>query len=176
LSTSEEPLDAALVTETRRRVLGLCRLLLGSAMEAEDAASEVFVRIQSAMAEHDRALPFPQWALAIARNHCLDLLRRRRTQGRIFADEDPGATPHPSPAPSPLGQLLSSEERARVRQALDRLPDRERTALVLRYYEEQDYDQIGRVLDLSRQGAATLVFRAKRALREHFARLDAGGS
>jgi RNA polymerase sigma-70 factor, ECF subfamily len=175
MSTLNQPLDAAVVAETRRRVFGLCRLLLGSATEAEDATSQVFVRTQSAMGGYDRTTPFPQWALAIARNHCLDLLRRRRAEARIFTD-DQGREPPPSQAPSALGELLASEEKARVRQALGELHERDRILLVLRYYEEQDYEVIGRVLGLSRQGVATAVFRAKRALREKLSRPDAGGA
>ncbi len=176
MSNRDGPLDVATVTETRRRVFGLCRLLLGSAVEAEDATSEVFVKIQRASADYDRASPLPHWALAIARNHCLDLLRRRRVRARIFTNAEATETTHASHAPSPLGELLASEEKARLREALDVLPERERVALVLRYYEEQGYDEIGLSLGLTRQGVATLVFRAKRALREQFARLEAGGS
>ena len=177
MSTRDEPPDATLMADTRRRVFGLCRLLLVSATEAEDATNGVFVRIQRAMASYDRAIPFSQWALAIARNHCLDLLRRRRVEARIFTHEDEGAdTSRACPAPSPLGELLAGEEKARLREALFCLPERERVALVLHYYEESDYEEIGRVLDLSRQGVATLVFRAKRALREQFERVDKGAS
>lgn len=176
MSTPDQSLDPALLAETRGRVFGLCRLLLGSASEAEDATSEVFVRLQRAQTTYDRALPFSHWALASARHLCLDLLRRRKVQSRIFSDQaDPDLT-HPSPVGSPLGQLLATEDKARLREALSRLPARERVALVLRYYEDKDYDEMGTILGLSKPGVATLVFRAKRALREQFALLEAGGS
>ena len=152
--------------EARRRVFGLCRLLLGSVSSvAEDATGEVFLKAQRAMETYDPAKPLIAWLLAIARNHCLDMLRRRRHESRLFMDEPPADDEHASPAPSPLGELLAAEQRTVVRQAVETLAERYRVALVLHYYEDLNYEEIGRALGLTRQGVATLVFRAKQQLR-----------
>jgi RNA polymerase sigma-70 factor (ECF subfamily) len=145
----------------------LCRLLLGpSTPAAEDATGEVFLKAQRAIGSYDRKMPLVAWLLAIARNHCVDVLRRRSREGRLFAEE-PVADDERLAAqvPSPLGELLASEERALVRRAVAELPERLRLALVLRYYEDLGNEEIGQVLGLTRQGAATLVFRARQQLR-----------
>ena len=63
-----------------RQVRGLCRQLLGSTERAEDATQEAFVRAYRAFAKYDRGQPFGGWIMSIARNHCLDLVRRRSTE------------------------------------------------------------------------------------------------
>ena len=65
-----------------------------------------------------------------------------------------------------LALRVQSRRQTAVRAALDRLPDRHRAPLVLRYFAELDYDTIGQELGLSRSQVASLLFRAKQRLRE----------
>ena len=59
-----------------RRVLGLCRYMLDSRESAEDATSEVFLKLQRSIASYDGSTPFPRWLLRVAGNQCIDVLRR----------------------------------------------------------------------------------------------------
>lgn len=145
------------------RVLGLCLRLLRSREEAEEAAAEAFLRAQRAAERYDGARPFASWVLTIAGRVCIDRLRRRRVERRIFSVV-PAAEPA-GPRPGPLAELLAAEERRRVRGALGELPAPYRSALVLRYYGELTYAEIGEALGVSRNQVATLIFRAKRRLR-----------
>jgi RNA polymerase sigma-70 factor, ECF subfamily len=154
-----------LFREFQPRVLSLCRYLLGSREDAEDAASEVFARLPRSMKTYDATLPFPKWLMSVASHHCVDLLRRRTVEQRIFDASDeqtPEAVAH---RPSPLEELVTAEERGVVRAAIARLPERSRLPLVLRYYNELTYDEIAEALNLSRANVATLIFRAKQELR-----------
>jgi len=162
---------AELYRQFRRRVFGLCQHFLGF-VAAEDASSEVFLRAKRAMSSYDSALPFQRWVLSIAAHHCVDQLRRRRVEQRLF---DPGAVEDAEPAgaePSPLGALLTAEERGAVRAAVERLPERLRLPLVLRYYSELSYEQIAATLGLKRNHVATLIFRGKKELRRALARKE----
>lgn len=147
------------------RVFGLCRYLLGSRAEAEDAASEVFARLPKAMKSYDASLPFPRWLLSVTSHHCVDRLRRRRTEGRIFEPSEADALESPSAQPSPLQELLSAEARDSVRAAIESLSERYRVPLALRYYNDLGYDEIAAALQLTRANVATLIFRAKKELR-----------
>jgi RNA polymerase sigma-70 factor (ECF subfamily) len=148
-----------------RRVLGLCRRLLGSREAAEDAANEVFLKAQRAMGSYNNTLSFSSWLLSIASHHCLDQLRRRRTEQRVF-QQDPEEWDAPqTAAASPLAELLAAEQKAVVRAALDELPEQARVVLVLRYESGFSYDQIAAELGLSRNHVAILIFRAKKRLR-----------
>ena len=155
----------------RPRVRGLCRHMLRSAEAAEDAASEVFLRLRRAIPGYDPAQPFVRWLLSVASHHAIDVLRRRRLEGRLFADgeveglderDDAGGA---GSAPSPLSEVLLAEQKAAVRAALLALPERYRLPLVLRYYGDLPYEEIARQLGLTRNHVATLIFRAKHALR-----------
>lgn len=153
-----------------RRVFGLCRHLLGSPAAAEDATSEVFLRAQRAMKSYDTTLPFPRWLLSIASHYCVDQLRRRRVEQRLFDPAEVEAAEAPAGEPaSPLADLVAAEQHQAVRAAVEDLPERYRLPLVLRYYSELSYEQIAGVLGLNRNHVATLIFRAKQELRRALA-------
>jgi len=147
------------------RVLGLCRYLLGSKAEAEDAASEIFARLPDAMKSYDRTLPFPRWLISVAGHYCLDLLRRRRREQRIFEPREAERAEPAVAAPSPLDAVLLRERKDAVRAAITRLPEHYRVPMVLRYYSELSYDEIAVRLGLSRSHVGIAIFRAKQELR-----------
>ncbi len=147
-----------------RRVFGLCRYMLDSRESAEDATSEVFLKLQRSIESYDGSIPFPSWLLRVAGNQCIDVLRHRK-RGRQVIVEDEAVIEPASPEPSPLGAVLSAEERAQVRDAIARLPENYRVPLVLRYYSELSYDEIAQQLGLQRNYVAALIFRAKQELR-----------
>ncbi len=152
-----------------RRVLGLCLHLLGSREDAEDATSEVFLKVHGALGRYDRSIPFGAWLTSIATNHCLDRLRRRRREGRLFDPEPEEAAPAAG-EPSPLAELMVAEERAAVALAVAALPERYRLPLALRYHAEMSYAEIATRLGLTREQVATSLFRAKERLRRALTR------
>lgn len=154
-----------------RRVFGLCRYMLKSSENAEDATSEVFLKLQRSIDSYDGSIPFPRWLLRIAGNQCIDVLRRKQRGKRVIAEvEDEDAVIDAvSSEPSPLSVVLNTEEKMHVRDTLDRLPQNYRVPLVLRYYSELSYDEIAQQLGLDRNYVATLIFRAKRELRRRLA-------
>jgi RNA polymerase sigma-70 factor (ECF subfamily) len=152
-----------------RRVQGLCRHLLRSAESAEDASSEVFVRVARMLTSYNGSVPFERWLFSIASHHCIDLLRKRQRERRWLGDEDVEALSIAIAADSPLNELIREERREAVREALAQLPGKFRAPLVLRYYGEFSYEEIAQQLHLTRANVATLVFRAKQELRQTLA-------
>jgi RNA polymerase sigma-70 factor (ECF subfamily) len=157
-----------LFRELRPDVLRLCTRLLGP-VDAEDATHEVFQRAQRRLDSYDSAQPFRRWLLSIASHHCIDRLRRRNLEKRLFepggtgdADVEDLAT-HTSSA---LDGIVRGERQAAVQAALDRLPERYRAPLVLRYFTELGYDEIGEELGVARAQVASLLFRGKQRLRD----------
>jgi RNA polymerase sigma-70 factor (ECF subfamily) len=150
-----------------RRVIGLCRYMLGSRESAEDATGEIFLKLQRSIESYDGSIPFPRWLLRVAGNQCIDVLRRRQRGRKVFMDVADGAAvmEAASSEPSPLGAVISMEERVQVRDTIARLPENYRVPLVLRYYSEMSYDEIAQQLDLERNNVAALIFRAKQELR-----------
>ncbi len=154
-----------------RRVLGLCRYMLNSRESAEDATSEVFLKLQRSIASYDASIPFPRWLLRVAGNQCIDALRRRQRGLKVFVEVEEGATvmEAASSGPSPLGAVISTQERAQVRDTIGRLPENYRVPLILRYYGELSYDEIAQELGLEKNYVAALIFRAKQELRRRLA-------
>ena len=155
-----------------RRVFGLCRYMLDSVESAEDASSEVFLKMQRSLQSYDGSIPFLSWLLRVAANQCIDVLRRGQRIRKLIVDvqDESAVTDAASSEPSPLRAVISTEERAHVRDCIARLPQSYRVPLVLRYYGELGYDEIARQLGLQRNHVATLIFRAKQELRRKLAR------
>src|SRR5664279_1354556 len=127
-----------------RRVFGLCRYMLDTRESAEDATSEVFLKLQRSIASYDGSTPFHRWLLRVAGNQCIDALRSRKRGRQVIVEAEDGtaAIEAVSSEPSPLGAVLSAEERTKVRDAITRLPENYRMPLVLRYYGELSYDAV----------------------------------
>jgi len=160
---------AELYRRFAQRVLAICRHMLGSRESAEDAASEVFVRLPHSIATYDGSVPFEHWFVRVASNHCVDLLRRRQLQQRWIVDASADTVPAASAWPTPLAEAITAETSARVRRAIERLPAQFRAVLVLRYYSDLSYDEIAQQLRLKKTHVATLIFRAKQELRQALA-------
>ncbi|HTY61520.1 MAG TPA: RNA polymerase sigma factor [Acidobacteriota bacterium] len=165
LMTTEQTF-ADIYQEHHRRVLNLCSYLLNSQNAAEDAAHEIFMRAQRRIETYDPALPFSSWIMKVASNYCIDILRRRGLEKRLFGVDDPESLNLSSTLPSPLSQVLTAEQSKIVRRALASLPDNFRVPIVLAYYNEFNYDQIAAVLQIPRNTVATLLFRGKQLLRQ----------
>ncbi len=154
-----------------RRVFGLCRYMLDSREGAEDATSEVFLKLQHAIESYDGSIPFPRWLLRVAGNQCIDALRRRQRGLKVFVEVEDGAVviQAPSAELSPLGAVISKEERVQVRDTIARLPENYRLPLILRYYSELSYNEIAQQLGVEKNYVAALIFRAKQELRRRLA-------
>src|SRR5881296_1997638 len=157
---------------------GLCRYMLDSRENAEDATSEVFLKLQRSIESYDGSIPFPRWLLRVAGNQCIDALRRQRRGRQVIVEVEDGATvlEAASDEQSPLAAVMSKEDRAQVRDVIAGLPENYRLPLVLRYYSELSYDEIAQQLDLRRNYVAALIFRAKQELRRKLAHRSSGNA
>ena len=84
--TQEESFDELYRTHYRR-VFRLCRKLLGTSDQAEDATQEVFLKAHRAFKSYDREQAFAGWILKIASNFCVDVVRRRTKEQQLFGDQ-----------------------------------------------------------------------------------------
>lgn len=167
-SLDAEPF-AALFDRHRDDLAHLCRRMLDDAASVDDALSEIFLRAHRAHAHYDSARPFKPWLRTLAANHCIDMLRRRRTERALFDAEELDADVAADQAPGVLALLTQREEKTQLLAALDALPAKYRLPLVLRFYRDLDYDAIAEILGVSRGQVGTLLHRAKKRLRASLA-------
>ncbi len=151
------------------RVLGLCRRILGPQGDAEDAAQDVFERGYKQFGKYRTEEPFEPWISTIARNLCIDRLRRRARFAAVFADAGAEPPEAEDPMANGVGGLISAHTATAVCAAVDALPDRYRLPLVLAYYADASYDEIASSLDLQRNHVGVLLLRGKARLREALA-------
>lgn len=147
------------------RVFGLCRRLLNSPQQAEDATQEVFMRAYKNFNKYKSDQPFWQWIAAIANNYCIDLLRKRVRTESLFGDEADELDHLESDNPGTLDNVLSMENVALVNSAIAGLPEKYRVPLILAYFNQSPYDEIATQLDISRNHVGVLLLRAKQQLR-----------
>jgi len=150
----------ALMARKLSRILALARRMLSDPVEAEDVAQEVFVRAwRQAKTWKPGAGKFDTWMHRVALNLCYDRLRRRR--------EDVTAEPPEQidPAPSAEAALVAAAVNGRVRAAVDALPERQRTALILCHYQELSNIEAAELLGISIEAVESLLSRARRALK-----------
>lgn len=151
---------AEIVRRHLPRMVGLARRMLGDATEAEDVAQEVFVRVwKHAAAWKPGQAKFETWMHRVAMNQCLDRLRR---SGRNAGEVSPEA---PDTRASATRALDDRQRRERVRDALQQLPERQRAALVLCYYQERTNIEAAEILGVSVDALESLLSRARRTLK-----------
>jgi len=159
-----------LVEEHKRAVYGLCLRLLTDAEEARDAAQEAFVRAYASLETFDLSQPFAPWVLRIARNHCLDLLRRRipsRARVELDAEGEDGARrdlPDPS-AERADDALERAQTRVTLEAAVAALPPNYREVIQLFHVEQMSYKEIAATLGVPIGTVMTWLHRARSRLR-----------
>lgn len=166
----DRPAFARLVDLHRRSVHGLVFRLLRDPEESRDAAQETFVRAWSAISTYDAAQPFGPWLLRIARNHALDLLRRRVPAGRqvaLDATPEEGAPVHELASDGPAADALleRSQTRATLEAAVAALPANYREVIQLFHVEQLSYKEIAETLDVPMGTVMTWLHRARSKLR-----------
>jgi len=103
----------------------------------------------------------------VAGRHCIDKLRRKKRElNSCVGGTDLTEVPDNS-TPSPLSQILRSEERRQVREQLIRLPEKYKVPLLLRYYKRMTYSEIARTLNRGLPAVKIMIFRAKDQLRRN---------
>ena len=143
-----------------RGLLSLCRHLLRSAEDAEDALQQTFASAFRALPGTDSSLQLKPWLYTIARNRCLSMLRARRelAVGEVESQS------------STVGLSEEVEQRAELRELLadlEHLPEQQKSALVLSELGALDHAHIAQVLDCETKQVKALVFQARSALIEN---------
>jgi len=146
-------------------IFRFCRRALPTREDAEDATTEIFLKVKEKLGQYDAQRPFAAWLYKVSANHCWDILRRRRIR-QDLETEGVETMPLEHPDPNQLDQLIAERSGAQVRTALDALPRRARMALVLRYYSDMSYDEIADTLGVRRAFVGVLLLRARHQLRE----------
>jgi len=159
-----------LLTRYQMDVYNVSLRILRNPADAEDATQDVFLRAFSRLHQYRPTQPFGAWLHGIARNRCLDIIRSRRSLGELGVLDRP-----PTPAEDVEAAAIAQLTSARVRAALDRLTERERSLLVLRYWEDLSTEAVARSLAMTEGAARVALLRARRSLAAALGGEEVGG-
>ncbi len=151
---------AALVRRQLPRVLAVARRMLGSEAQAEEAAQDALLRLWTHAASYQpEKARLSTWLTRITANICLDRLRKKGEESwpENFDIAEPAVQDR---------HVMEDQVAARVNAALQKLPERQRLALILCHYEEMSMAEAAGVMETTAEAVESLLSRARRSLRQ----------
>jgi RNA polymerase sigma-70 factor (ECF subfamily) len=151
-----------LVEKYQDSVINTCYRFLRNKEEAEEVAQDVFLKVYLSFNTYQPKTKFSTWLFKIVVNSCLNKLRDKKKFSLSQLDEDL----HASSENQPDKSLEQEELRMLVRNAVDSLPENQRTVILLNQYEGFSYQDTAKILDCSVSAVESRLFRAKESLKK----------
>jgi RNA polymerase sigma-70 factor, ECF subfamily len=154
-----------LVRKNEDRIYNLCSYMLRDISDAQDAAQDTFIKAYKGLKDFNPEASLSTWLYRIAVNTCLDHQKKSRhdpLEGEVLSEE------FLSYEPSPEDQYQSKKTTETIQTALQKLPEKLRSAIVLREIEELTYEEIALVLETSVGTVKSRISRARDELRVIF--------
>ena len=153
---------AALVRGNMQKVYRSAYAITHNGDDAADIAQETFIRAFRNLARFDETRPFFPWLYRIARNLCINRIQRITRRETSLPEYDIVADSHEGPEAAVVG----ADEKIRVRDAVDRLPEQHRRIIELNHFQELSYREIAEILDIPIGTVMSRLFHARKKLRE----------
>jgi RNA polymerase sigma-70 factor (ECF subfamily) len=164
----------SLVNRQRPRLLRLACRLMGNAAEGEEVLQEGLLRAYRSLATFRAEGDFAAWVRSIVINEALHRLRRRRLQRRLEDFIGRFSPLHPfgwqQLQSQPQQEAERNEQRQKLYQLVDQLPERQRVAVSLRYFEDLSVEEIARITGTGPGTVKTHLVRALHKLRKKLKR------
>ncbi len=162
---------ADIVDLYKDKIYQLCYRMLGNAHEAEDIAQEAFIRAYVNIESFDVNRKFSTWLYRIATNLCIDRLRKRKPNYYLDAEMNDqegldGYTLIPGDERTPESEYLLSETQQTIHYAIEGLPAKYKSVIILRYLQELSLSEISDVLDMPVTTVKTRLHRGREFLRK----------
>ena len=162
-----------LVEKYKQPIINLCWRTLGDSTEAEDMAQNTFVQAHKSAPRYEASAKFSTWLFTIARNLCLNEIRRRSRhpadsldQTYDDSDDQPMHQVEDRRVTAPPDELLRGELEGKVEAAIQSLPENQRTALLLCRQDELSYEEMAKVLDCSVSAVKSLIHRGRETIKQ----------
>jgi len=151
-----------LVTRYKKLIFSVVYNMINDKEEVSDVSQEVFLRIYKALDRYDPKYKFSTWAVRIATNLCLDMHRKKKVDSTPIDEvrdlSDGMDTPEES--------YLQKERSERIRRAIQELPEKYRTPIILFHQNGLSYDEMTKVLGQPMTIVKNRLYRARLMLRE----------
>jgi len=164
---------AELVGKYRQPLFNFVCRTLRDETETEDVAQNTFLQVWKSRARYERTAKFSTWLFTIARNLCLNEIRRRSRhpaealeESHAEHDDQPQRQYEDKKVFPPTEAALHGELARKIEAALAELPENQRTAILLCRRDEMSYEEIAEVLDCSLSATKSLIHRGREFLKE----------
>jgi RNA polymerase sigma-70 factor (ECF subfamily) len=162
-----------LVEKYKQPVMNLVYRTLHDEAEAEDLAQVVFLQVYKSAKRYESRAKFSTWLFTIARNLCLNEIRRRSRhpadsleEAHAEHEDQPRQQYEDKSSVAPPEKLLHGELAQKIEEALAGLPENQRTAILLCRQEELSYEEIAEILGSSLSATKSLIHRGRETLKE----------
>jgi RNA polymerase sigma-70 factor, ECF subfamily len=171
--TGDDDAFAYLVEKFRRPMVSFMYRSCGNSHVAEELAQEVFLRVYKSRQTYSADAKFTTWLYRIATNLAMNYARDTKSEraGKVSIDEPVDDESERTldvadTAMTAEEAIVRRERMVAIKQCVLELPERQRMAVLMHKYQEMDYKQIAKALDLSESATKSLLFRAYETLRE----------
>jgi RNA polymerase sigma-70 factor (ECF subfamily) len=162
-----------LVEKYKQPVMNLVYRTLHDEAEAEDLAQNVFLQVYKSAKRYESRAKFSTWLFTIARNLCLNEIRRRSRhpadsleESHAEHEDQPRQQFEDKSSVPPPEKLLHGELAQKIEEALAGLPENQRTAILLCRQDELSYEEIAKILGCSLSATKSLIHRGRETLKE----------
>jgi RNA polymerase sigma-70 factor, ECF subfamily len=171
----ENPAWEQLLRAHTRKVYSVCYRFTGRGTEAEDLTQEIFIKVFQTLKTYDAAQgTFSTWLNRVARNHLVDHYRRTR-KDRVTSsleDELGHLEEKPGAGGGPVARVEARERKEMLQAALDKLSPDMREAVILRDFQDLDYEEIAQVLGVPEGTVKSRINRGRLELARLLKRMD----
>lgn len=172
--TGDRGAFADLVELYKDKIYHLGYRMLGNRQEAEEIVQETFLRVFRSLERYDESMKFSTWIFRIGTNLSIDRLRKRKISysldAEVVSDRDGEGSDWygmlASEDPTPEEQILLSETQRRIRDAIETLPEKYKSVVILKYMEDMSLQEIGDVLGMPVTTVKTRVHRGREFLKK----------
>lgn len=168
-----------LVERYQKPIFNFIYRFYGNYELAQELTQETFLRCYQFLKSYDQGRKFSTWLYTVARNLCIDELKKQRLGREVSLDDAlPAVDARDAESAVDRDQRAScirQEEDFKILEALQELPESSRTVLLLHYFQGLSYQEIGETLGLPVSTVKIRVFRAKKALLEKWHEIGGEG-
>lgn len=157
---------ALLVQRHQKMVYNLALGKTGSHHDAEEITQNAFLKAWQGLPQFQGKAAFSSWLYRLTLNAATDFLRQRGRHTKVVSLSDPDLPPIPDQSPTPEERSAAEADRQALWQAIEALPEQQRTILLLREIDGLSYKEIALALDLEEGTVRSRLSRSRKVLRK----------
>jgi RNA polymerase sigma factor (sigma-70 family) len=161
-----------LMTKYRQLIYNLIFRMIRNKEDVQDLTQEAFIKAFNSLEKFDKQFSFSTWLFKIATNNCIDYLRKKKLHTfsidkEIGTDDDDYQFEIPDTETIPDKNILDKERKKILEEAIENLPNKYKSVILLRHRDEKDYEEIAKKLKIPLGTVKAHIFRGRELLNKY---------